>query len=118
MISRIFAERFAADWVAAWNRHDLAAVLAHYADDFEMSSPYIVSIAGEPSGRLRGKAAVGAYWAAALGRMPDLHFELVDTLVGVESITLYYRTARGTAAEVFHFDAGGRVARAAAHYPP
>jgi hypothetical protein len=49
--------------------------------------------------------------------MPDLHFELVDTLVGVESITLYYRGAHGTAAEVFHFDAHGRVVRAATHYP-
>lgn len=42
MISREFAERFAKDWVDAWNRHDLEAVLSHYADDFEMSSPYIV----------------------------------------------------------------------------
>jgi hypothetical protein len=117
MIDRDFADRFAADWVAAWNRHDLAAVLAHYADDFDMSSPYIAEIAGEPSGRLRGKAAVGAYWAAALGRMPDLHFELVDTLVGIDSITLYYRGVHGTAAEVFQYDVDGRVVRAAAHYP-
>jgi ketosteroid isomerase-like protein len=116
MITRDFAEQFAAHWVDAWNRHDLEAVLSHYADDFEMSSPYIVSIAGEPSGTLKGKAAVRAYWAAALGRLPDLHFELVDTLIGVDSLTLYYRGVRGMVAEVFWFDAAGRVVRAAAHY--
>ena len=116
MITREFAERFAAHWVDAWNRHDLEAVLSHYADDFEMASPYIVSIAGEPSGTLQGKAAVRAYWAAALEQLPDLRFELVDTLVGVDSVTVYYRGVRGMVAEVFWFDAAGRVVRAAAHY--
>ena len=53
---------FAGEWVAAWNAHDLGRILDHYADDFEMTSPYIVTLAGEPGGTLRGKAAVGAYW--------------------------------------------------------
>ena len=56
-----FAAGFAAEWIAAWNAHDLQRVLSHYTDDFEMTSPKIVQIAGEPSGRLVGKAAVGAY---------------------------------------------------------
>lgn len=115
-IDRAFADHFAAEWVAAWNAHDLPRILSHYADDFTMRSPYIVQIAGEPSGTLRGKAAVGAYWAAALARMPDLRFELVDVLVGMGSVTLYYRGARGMAAEVFEFDEHGQVARASAHY--
>lgn len=115
-IDRAFAEHFAADWVAAWNAHDLPRILAHYADDFTMRSPYIVQIAGEVSGELRGKDAVGAYWAAALARMPALRFELVDILVGMGSVTLYYRGARGMAAEVFEFDAHGQVVRASAHY--
>ena len=38
-----FAERFATDWIAAWNSHDLDRVLTHYEDDFEMSSPLIAS---------------------------------------------------------------------------
>jgi ketosteroid isomerase-like protein len=118
MISAAFAEGFAADWIDAWNRHDLDAILAHYADDFEMRSPYIVQIAGEPSGVLRGKAAVGAYWAAALARMPDLRFTLIDTFGGVDSLIIHYQGARGPAAEVFEFGPDGRVIRAAAHYAP
>lgn len=38
VIDPAFARRFAADWIAAWNRHDLDAILAHYTDDFEMRS--------------------------------------------------------------------------------
>ena len=111
-----FAGHFAADWIEAWNSHDLERILSHYSDDFEMSSPVIVQLADEPSGTLRGKAAVGAYWRKALQLIPDLHFELVDTLLGVNSITLYYIGARGMAAEVFHFNADGKVVRACAHY--
>lgn len=118
MIDATFASHFAADWIDTWNRHDLAAILAHYADDFEMRSPYIVQIAGEPSGVLRGKAAVGAYWAAALERLPDLHFRLIDTFVGVDSLIIHYQGARGPAAEVFEFGTDGKVIRAAAHYAP
>ena len=116
-IDNAFAERFAAEWIAAWNGHDVDAVLVHYSDDFEMSSPYIIRIAGEPSGTLRGKPAVADYWRKALALVPDLKFELLSTLVGVKSITLYYKGARGSlVAEVFHFAADGKVAKAYAHY--
>lgn len=81
-----------------------------------MSSPFIIQIAGEPSGTLKGKDAVGAYWAKALALIPDLRFELVTTLIGVNSITLYYNGTRGLSAEVFHFGPDKKVLRAYAHY--
>lgn len=111
-----FAQRFAAEWIEAWNSHDVDKILGHYADDFEMSSPYISLIAGEPSGMLKGKDQVGAYWAQALQHMPDLHFELLNALTGVNSLTLYYQGVRGLAAEVLHFDEAGKVIKAYAHY--
>jgi hypothetical protein len=112
-----FAEHFANDWIGAWNAHDLDRVLSHYANGFEMSSPYIVTLAGEPSGTLCGKPAVEAYWQKALSLFPDLHFDLVSVLVGTNSITLCYKGARDRlAAEVFHFDAEQKVSRAFAHY--
>jgi len=111
-----FAERFAKEWVAAWNSHDLERVLEHYEDDFEMSSPIIVTLMGEPSGKLKGKAAVGAYWAKALKALPGLRFELLAALAGTDSVTVYYRGHRGLSAEVLHFGAGGKVRAAFAHY--
>jgi len=111
-----FAERFGREWVAAWNSHDLEHILGHYDDDFEMSSPIIIALAGEPSGKLRGKPAVRAYWAKALEKSPDLHFELLTVLAGVNSVTVYYRGPRGLVAEVLHFGPSGKVATAFAHY--
>ena len=118
MIDKPFADAFARDWIEAWKGHDLERILSHYADSFEMTSPVIREIAGEPSGTLKGKAVVRAYWAKALTLIPDLRFDLLTTLIGVNSITLYYRGARGLAAEVFHFDPDGKVIRAYAHYAP
>ena len=116
-MDKAFAEHFAADWIESWNAHDLRRVLSHYTDDFEMSSPFIVQVAGEPSGRLSGKASVGTYWSKALQLIPDLHFELVSVLVGVVSVTIYYKGAGGRlAAEVFFFDSNQKVSRSVAHY--
>jgi hypothetical protein len=116
LMEKGFAERFAKEWVAAWNSHELERILAHYEDDFEMSSPIITTLVGEPSGKLRGKTAVGAYWAKALQSIPNLKFELLAALSGVNSITVYYRGHRGLAAEVLHFSASGKVREAFAHY--
>jgi hypothetical protein len=117
MMDKSFAEHFAADWIDSWNSHDLERILAHYEDDFEMSSPFIPQIGGEPSGTLRGKAAVGAYWRKGLELIPDLHFEPITTLLGVDSITLYYKGAQGRlVAEVFHFGSNQKVVKAFSHY--
>ena len=61
MIDKEFAEHFTKEWIDSWNSHDLDRILFHYSDNFEMSSPVIVTIAGEPSGKLKGKNSVGAY---------------------------------------------------------
>lgn len=111
------AEVFAREWIAAWNAHDLPRVLAHYTDDFEMSSPYIVQIAGEPSGTLKGKERVAAYWKAALATHPNLHFELLNVFTGASSVVIHYRASFGRiAAEVLFLNESGKAYRAAAHY--
>lgn len=116
MLDSRFVEAFAADWIDAWNSHDLERILAHYRDDFEMCSPAIANVAGEASGTLKGKQRVADYWARALELQPNLHFELITAMAGVHSIVLYYKGPRGNAAEVFHFDAGGKVTQAYNHY--
>jgi ketosteroid isomerase-like protein len=112
-----WARAFAEDWIAAWNSHDLERIFAHYADDFEMTSPFIIERMHEISGTLKGKAAIRPYWQMGLAATPLLRFELIDVFVGVDSITLYYRRASGvTAAEVLVFDEHKRVIRGIAHY--
>lgn len=75
-----FAAKFAEDWIASWNAHDLQRILDHYTDDFEMSSPFIISRNEDPTGTLVGKEAVGNYWRRALEANPTLHFELIEVL--------------------------------------
>lgn len=117
MITRDFAERFAAEWIAAWNALDLPRVLALYADDFEMASPLIVEVAGEPSGVLRGKDKVGAYWAKALDRVPDLHFRKVGVFLGARGLAIQFENQKGRlSVETFEFDERGVVTRSAAHH--
>jgi hypothetical protein len=111
------AQHFAEQWVAAWNRHDLDAVLAHYTDDFEMTTPMIQRVLGIPSGTLKGKAAVGDYWRAALEKRPDLQFSILDVTCGVSSVSIYYNAVLGKRAiETFFFDEQGKVCKASATY--
>ncbi len=117
MISRDQAQKFGQEWVNSWNSHDLERILSHYADDFQMTSPFIATMMNEPTGTLTGKEKVRAYWAQALERLPDLHFDLIEVLASVDSITIYYHAVLGKrAAEVLFFDDNGKVRRAVAHY--
>lgn len=117
-IDRGFAEAFAKEWLAAWNSRDLERVLSHYADEFELSSPLIVTFGGEPSGRLKGKAAIRAYWAKCLQAVPDLKLEAIAVLLGVgNSMALHYRSLNGRLAiELLEFGEGGKVVKASALY--
>ena len=111
------ALKFAQDWIAAWNSHDLDRVLSHYSHGFEMSSPFIKTVAGNNSGTLQGKAAVGAYWKEAFHQFPDLRFELIEAYAGVNSICIVYKSVQKLRAiEWFEFDASGLIRRAMAHY--
>lgn len=117
MITKEEANHFAREWIEAWNSHDLERVLSHYTGDFEMSSPFIVGFTGEPLGTLQSKESVRAHWQIALERIPDLHFELIEVLTGVSSITIYHKAVLGKrATEVFFLNENGKVFKALAHY--
>ena len=53
---------FTEDWLAAWNGHDIDAVLAHFHDDVVFTSPIAARVVPESGGMVRGKAALRAYW--------------------------------------------------------
>ena len=116
-MDREWAEEFAAEWIAAWNSHDIERILSHYADDFEMESPLIVERMGEPSGKLSGMERIRPYWRAGLDARPPLQFELISVYAGVSSIVIHYRSAgRALVCETIHFNDDGLGIRAAAHY--
>jgi ketosteroid isomerase-like protein len=116
MIERSWAEEFARDWIAGWNAHNLDRVLAHYADDFEMTSPLIVQRLDVADGKLKGKEAIRRYWSQGLAVTPQLRFKLLDVAVGVNSVAIAYEsvTLARTVIERIEFDDQGRGVRAEA----
>lgn len=118
MMDEAFARNFAASWFAAWNAHDLDAMMAHYADGIQHSSPFIARYNNDPTcAPLQGKAVVRAYFGRALERNPTLAFTPLHVAVGVETVLLVYRRMTGeVAAETFSFDAAGKVVKSVSHY--
>ena len=55
-MNRIEANEFAANWISAWNRKDVNAVLEHYADDAKFISPKAANFVGSPI--VKGKKAL------------------------------------------------------------
>jgi acyl-CoA thioesterase FadM len=107
----------ARDWVDAWNAHDLDRILAHYDDEVVLTSPVAAERLGVPSGTVRGKAALRAYFQAGLAAFPALRFELVDAMWGISSVVLYYRNQRGTmTGELMAVGPSGHVTRVLANY--
>lgn len=106
------AQEFARQWVAAWNAHDLDAVLSHFTEDAEFSSPVAAQLLPETEGVLRGRPAIRAYWALGLKKIPDLHFEVVHVYTGVNTIVINYRNHTGALVnEVLHLNDHGLVER-------
>lgn len=113
-------ETFARSWLAAFNAGDVDAIMAHYAEGVEHSSPTVARLLGEPSGVVRGKDALRAYFVKALvAAGPGLRYDMQRLYVGAHGVTLlYHRSGGKLVAETFQLDARGLVARAfVAHAP-
>ena len=105
------------EWIAAWNSHDLERVLSLYAEDSEMTSDKIPVFGFDPSGTLRGKDRIRAYWGTALKQLPNLHFDLIDTYVSPDSIVVFYQNERGAKiCEYLRLDAEGKIKQGSANH--
>ncbi len=117
MLTNQKANQIAREWIEAWNRHDLDAIISHYADDVEFTSPFVVKLLNNPSGTIRGKESLRSYFGKALAAYPDLKFDLIQVLTGVDSVTVYYRSVKEMmAAEVMVLNSNGEIVRVMAHY--
>jgi ketosteroid isomerase-like protein len=117
MIDRAFAERFAKEWIEAWNAHDLDAILSHYADNVVFHSPRIALVMSEQIECVAGKPALARYWGKALASAADLHFAFERLYIGSDSLTIAYRNHRSqNAAETFVFGDDSLVKESIATY--
>jgi hypothetical protein len=108
---------FARQWVAAWNSHDLDAIMCHYDVDVVLVSPVAAKILDNPSGTVEGGAALRNYFRRGLELYPNLHFELLDVMCGLSSIVVCYKNQKGTrTAEFMEFGKNGKITRVVANY--
>ena len=117
MLTDSEAQKFANNWIAAWNSHDLDAILSHYDENVVLTSPVAAKLLNDPSGTVRGKAALREYSRRGLEAYPNLRFELLDVMFGLSSVVLCYKNQKGTkTAEFMEFGEGGKIIRVVANY--
>jgi hypothetical protein len=111
------ARQFAQHWIAAWNSHDLEAILSHYSPDIVLTSPVAAKLLNDTSGNVAGKEGLRAYFKRGLEAYPELAFELLDVMWGLSSVVLYYVNQKGTkTGEFMELDANSKVVRVVANY--
>ena len=111
------ADAFVAEWMEAWNSHDLERILGHYTEDVEVTSPLVEAVLGPGRLTVRGKPALRSYWGKALARYPELRFVLYRAYAGSHSVVLHYQSVQGlVGAECMELDAQRRAFRVLAHY--
>lgn len=117
MLTQLAAKEFAAEWIDAWNTHDLDRILSHYAETVVLTSPAAAKVLGEASGMVNGRQALRGYFAKGLELFPNLQFKLIDVMQGISSVVLYYENQRGTrTGEFMEFDGAKKVVRVVANY--
>ena len=110
------ARKAAAHWCEAWNRRDLDAIMDHYAEDIEFSSPTVIKRWGISDGWLRGKSKVRENFAIGL-KTPGIRFDLVDVLLGVNSLCVVYKRESGAlVADLVELDTNEKGRRVIACY--
>ena len=83
-------DRLVHRWLDAYNRRDLEALLALFADDAVHTSPKLTTR------ELRGKAALREWWSTAMQRLPSLHYAFRHlTVTGDRAVLEYERQNPG-----------------------
>ena len=77
-------------WLAAFNAHDLEALLALYDEQAVHFSPKLKIRKPETGGLIKGKDAMRAWWADALERLPTLHYKLTALTANNERVFMEY----------------------------
>ena len=112
--------RVARAWLQAFNAHDVAALLALYAEDATHTSPKIRALHPDTGGKLVGHAALGKWWREANARLPGLRYEETALTADSDRVFMeYLRHAPNEApmpvAEVLEVRAGKIIASRVYH---
>lgn len=88
------ARQSAKKWCDAWTNGDLDGVMEHDAEDVRFYSPTVIKRIGITSGWIAGKTRLREHFPLGI-KAPNLQFELVDVLLGVDGMCIVYRCETG-----------------------
>jgi len=104
-------------WLAAWNAHDLDAIMACYCEDVDFAAPTVVKRWGRDDGRLQGRAELRRHFELGLELAPGLAFTEEALLPGPAGYALLYRRENGNRVlDVVELNPAGEAARVRAFY--
>jgi steroid delta-isomerase-like uncharacterized protein len=77
-------------WIDAFNRGDVASLVALYAEDAVHTSPKLRDRDPASEGKVRGRPALSAWWSDALSRTPSLRYEPQSFTASDERVVIEY----------------------------
>lgn len=83
--------QIANDWMAAFNNHDLEALLSLYDDNAQHFSPKLLIRQPETKGLIQGKEAMRAWWQDAFDRIPSLKYIPITFTANDDRIFMEYK---------------------------
>jgi hypothetical protein len=110
-------------WEEGWNAYDLETIMAPMGEGVVFSSPFVPALMGDPAQTtVDGYAALRAYVADSLVRVPGISYTLDATYAGPDTVILAYtiRLPDGTektGSDFMRVGAGGQVVEWRSHYP-
>jgi hypothetical protein len=90
------AEAHVQAWLAAWNAHDLDAIMRTYAPDVRFNAQTVTARWGYPDGWLVGRDRLRAHFAAGLRLAPGLRFSRTALTTSPAGYLLRYVRNSGT----------------------
>jgi hypothetical protein len=107
----------AKNWIAAWNAHDLEAILSHYTPDVVFEVQTAKTRWNKEDGKLHGIDELRRHFEFGLARAPNLHFELEQVFTAPSGYSVLYTRENGNRViDCVTLDNAGRVVRATAYY--
>lgn len=90
MSSATANKEIANKWFAAFNAHDLEALLALYHNEAQHYSPKLKVHQPSTNGLIVGKTALRTWWQDAFERLPQLHYAVQKLTADDEQVFMEY----------------------------
>jgi ketosteroid isomerase-like protein len=88
--ARVTNEDIARAWLEAFNKYDVDALVALYAEDATHTSPKIRATDPNSLGILRGRSAMATWWRESNARLPGLRYELTAITANEDRVFIEY----------------------------